>query len=196
MAVAKIWDQNTSTWVPALIGAQGPTGPTGLVGPTGPETVVVSATAPVNTDVLWADTSDPGDASIPPGGTAGQALVKIDSSNYNTQWLSIALDTPVVTTLTPTTGTVNLDFSSVHNKYLTHALTGNVSYTTSNRSAGKSVTIRITSGASSRTLAFPSWVFIGGAAPSSIASNKTGVLTVTFFGSADTDAVAAWAVQP
>lgn len=48
-------------------GATGPTGPTGAlgqIGPTGPtgatgdEGIVFSATAPENTDVLWADTSD------------------------------------------------------------------------------------------------------------------------------------------
>lgn len=196
MAVAKIWDQGTSSWIPALLGAQGPTGPSGSNGPTGPSTLIVSATAPTDTSILWADTTDAGDASIPAGGTAGQALVKVDSTNYNTQWASIPLDTPLVNVLTPTATSANLDMSSIHNTYLTHALSGNMTYTTSNRSAGKSVTIRVSAGASSRTLSFPAWVFVGNSAPSSIAANKVGVLTVTFFGSADTDAVAAWAVSP
>lgn len=195
MAVAKIWDPISEAWVPALIGAQGPTGPTGDTGPVGPVAVAVSSTPPVDTSILWADTSDPGENVIPPGGTAGQALIKIDSSNYNTTWGSIPSDTPTVSALTPTTGTVNLDFSTVHNKYLTHDLSGNVTYTASNKSAGKTVTIRVKSNGSLRTLIFPDWVFVGNVEPATIASNKTAILTVTYFGSADHEAVAAWAVE-
>jgi len=47
-----------------LIGPTGPTGPTGPsdgptgpTGPTGPEKLIISSTAPVDTTVLWADTS-------------------------------------------------------------------------------------------------------------------------------------------
>lgn len=55
-----------SFWVE--LGAPGSQGPQGLTGSTGP--------------------AGPG---VPTGGTANQALVKIDSANYNTQWSSIAL---------------------------------------------------------------------------------------------------------
>lgn len=48
-------------------GATGPTGPTGAIGPTGP----TGATGP----------------GVASGGTAGQVLSKIDSTNYNTQWI-------------------------------------------------------------------------------------------------------------
>lgn len=196
MAVAKIYDSGSASWIPAIIGAQGPTGPSGEAGPAGPASLEISATPPEDTTVLWADTSDPGDNVIPPGGTAGQALLKVDGTNYNTTWGNIPSETPIVQALTPTTGFVNLDFSNVHNKYLTHDLTGDVTYTTSNVSAGKTVTIRVKANGAQRLLVFPSWVFVGNLEPASIASGKTAILTVTFFGGADHDAVAAWAVEP
>ena len=93
-----------------------------------------------------------------------------------------------------TTGTVNLDFNT--EGYETQAaLTGNVTYTASNYAAGKSVTVRVINGGTQRTLTFPTnWVFVG-TKPSNIAANKTGVLTVTSFGTTEADCVAAWAVQ-
>lgn len=41
-----------------------------------------------------------------------------------------------------------------------------------------------------------SWVFLGAAAPVSIAANKTGILSLTCFGANETDVVAAYSVQP
>jgi hypothetical protein len=112
-------------------------------------------------------------------------------------------DTPIinvgisqVATLTPTTGTVNINLSTQGGRYLTHDLSGTVTYTTSNRAVGRVVTLRIKAGGSERTLAFPAWVFVGSAAPTTIAANKSAILTVTWFGTNETDAVAAYAVEP
>ena len=89
--------------------------------------------------------------------------------------------------------TVDLDFTG--NSYRTLALTGNVTFTSSNRAAGRTVTVKIAADASARTLTFPAgWKFVG-SKPTDIAASKTGILTVTCFGSADTDAVAAYAVE-
>lgn len=110
---------------------------------------------------------------------------------------ALALKAPLTTAvaaLTPTTGTVDLDLATVNGEYRTHALSGNVTYTSSNRATGKSVTVKVLCDATPRTFTFPSWVFVG-TAPTGIAANKTGILTVTWFGTADTDAVAAWSVQ-
>jgi hypothetical protein len=74
-------------------------------------------------------------------------------------------------------------------------LTGDITFTTSNRAANKSVCIKITSDSSTRSFTFPSWVFIGSGAPTSIAANKTAILTITCYGTADTDVVAAYAVD-
>jgi len=88
--------------------------------------------------------------------------------------------------------TTNLDFNLAAHRTL--ALTGNVTFTTSNLGAGKSSTVKILCDATPRTFTFPAWKFMG-TAPTGIAANKTGVLTVTAFGAADADCVAAYAVE-
>lgn len=107
-----------------------------------------------------------------------------------------ALQTPPVGTSLGTTGTVNLDMSALNATYQTVTLTGNVTLTTSNRAAGRSVTIRLVEAAGvTRTLNFPAnWVFVGAAKPTGL-NTQTCILTVTFFGTADADAVAAAAVE-
>jgi hypothetical protein len=85
-------------------GPQGPTGdagPTGAQGPTGEPGVVISPSEPDDLDVLWADTSEEGDAVLPLGGSAGQSLVKVSGDDYDTAWAD--LDTDDVSE-----GTVNL----------------------------------------------------------------------------------------
>jgi hypothetical protein len=90
--------------------------------------------------------------------------------------------------------TVALDFSG-GTGLSTRAAAGTVTFTASNYRAGAIKTVRVIAGGSSRTLIFPTnWVFVG-AKPASIASGKTGILTVTSFGTTEADCVAAWAVQ-
>jgi hypothetical protein len=48
--------------------------------------VVISPTEPENFDVLWADTSEEGDAVLPVGGLEGQSLVKASGSDYDATW--------------------------------------------------------------------------------------------------------------
>ena len=98
-----------------------------------------------------------------------------------------------VATLATSSGTQLLDFTS--QGYLTHSITGNITYTASNYSEGKSLTVRITSDGTARNLTFPtSWVFVG-SKPTSIAASKTAVLSVTSFGATEANSVAAYAVQ-
>ncbi len=93
-----------------------------------------------------------------------------------------------------TTGTLTLDLNSASLRS-TGALTGNITFATSNWAAGRSVTVRVVNGSTLRTLTFPSgWKFVG-AKPADIAASKVGVLTITAFGTADSDVVAAWAVE-
>lgn len=91
-------------------------------------------------------------------------------------------------------GSTAIDFTS--DDYRTITLTGNITFTTSNRAAARSVTLKIIGDSSSRTFTFPAWKFVGSAAPASIAANKIAILTLTCFGSADTDIVAAYAEEP
>jgi hypothetical protein len=104
------------------------------------------------------------------------------STNFNHGTLSYA-------------STVNLDMSTLAGLYRTISLTGNLTFTTSNRAAGRIVVLRLICDATQRNLTFPAdWKFIG-TKPSNIAASKTGILTLTFFGSTDADCIAAYGVQ-
>jgi len=65
---------------------QGVQGDQGDTGPKGEPGIVISPTEPDVTDVLWADTSEEGDAVIPVGGLEGQSLVKASGSDYDATW--------------------------------------------------------------------------------------------------------------
>jgi microcystin-dependent protein len=64
MTRLKAYNPATSQWEPLVTGGQGPIGPQGEQGETG-------ATGP----------------GVAEGGTAGQVLAKVDSTNYNTEWV-------------------------------------------------------------------------------------------------------------
>ena len=90
---------------------------------------------------------------------------------------------------------IELDLAALDGQVRTINLTGNLSLTSINRAAGRQVVLRLICDGTQRTLTFPSgWVFIG-TKPANIAASKTAVLSVTWFGTATTDAVAAYAVQ-
>ena len=90
---------------------------------------------------------------------------------------------------------VDLDMAALTGKYRTISLTGNLTFTTSNRAAGRQVTLRLLADGSARTLTFPAgWRFLG-TKPTEIAASKVGVLSLMFFGTADSDCVAAWGVE-
>jgi len=87
-----IVDDDCGTIVQVLAGAQGPPGPTGPDGPQGDPGIIIDAVPPLVTDVLWADTSEPGDMAIPPGGATGEVLAKVSGSDYDTDWFALGLD--------------------------------------------------------------------------------------------------------
>lgn len=91
-----------------------------------------------------------------------------------------------------TTTTVALDLTD--NDFQSISISANTTFTTSNRASGRSKTIRIITDGTLRTLTFPAWVFVG-TEPTDQAASKTGILTITAFGTADTDIVAAYAVE-
>lgn len=128
------------------------------------------------------------------GTTSGSPATNVQDA-VDSAFQGVALlGTPPVDALTPTTGSVDLDLDAVNGFLLTHALSGNVTYTSSNRAAGKTATVKVLCDATPRTFTFPSWEFMG-TAPTGIAANATGTLTVTWYGTADTDAVAVWEVE-
>jgi|GEM_PF-4569137 len=71
-------------------GAQGPKGDTGNAGAQGPkgDTGNTGAQGPKG-DTGNTGSQGPAGQGVPTGGTAGQALVKLDSTNYNTGWANI-----------------------------------------------------------------------------------------------------------
>ena len=74
-------------------------------------------------------------------------------------------------------------------------LSGGTINASANRAAGKSIVIKIAAGGSARTFTWNgSWVFIG-EQPTSIAANKTAILSMTCFGTAETDVVCSYAVE-
>lgn len=90
--------------------------------------------------------------------------------------------------------TTNIDLSAAD--YRTLTLAGNVTFTTSNRAAPRTVSIKIICDGSNRNFVFPAWVFVGAAAPASITAAKRAILTITAFGTNDTDIMAAYSVEP
>lgn len=60
-------------------------------GTKGTPAIVLTGTAPVNTSVLWADTSVTGTAVVPLGGSTGQVLAKISTTDYATTWADPAV---------------------------------------------------------------------------------------------------------
>lgn len=91
--------------------------------------------------------------------------------------------------------TITVDFTGDGFKTLT--ITGDPTFATSNRAAGRSVTYRLDPGAAARTPTWAAgWNWVGAAAPTTLTANKEGVLTLTCFGTADTDVFAAYAEEP
>ena len=85
-----------------------------------------------------------------------------------------------------------LDFNADQLQFDT--IDANTTFTTTNRAIGRSKTIKLTTDGSTRTFTFPAWKFVG-AKPTEQAASKIGILTLTCFGTADTDIVAAYAVE-
>jgi len=130
------------------------------------------------------------DVAVADGGTGAG-----DAATARTNLAAAAL-TPTVGAALGTTGTIDLDMSTLNDTYQTITLTGNPTFTTSNRAAGRSVTVKLSAGGSSRTITWPSWIPLGAALPTTLASGKVAVFTVTFFDTTDAAACASYAAQP
>lgn len=91
---------------------------------------------------------------------------------------------------------VDVDFSQ--EEFLTIPVSGDLELTGSNYAAAAQIHIRLTeSGSASRSLTFPAgWVFVGSAAPSTLAADATAQLTLTAYGATETDVIARWEVTP
>jgi hypothetical protein len=101
-----------------------------------------------------------------------------------------------ITSTASVSGARTLDLNA--DQLETWALSGSTAITfatTSNKAAGRSKTIRLVNDGTLQNLTLHSSWKIVGAAPTDIAASKTGILTLTCFGTAETDIVAAYAVE-
>ncbi len=104
--------------------------------------------------------------------------------------LKAEIDVPSTLTYAATT---NLDLSG--NNVQTVSLTGNVTFTFSNLSAGKAKVVRIICDGTLRTLAFPVGTkFVGAAAPASLAANTTAIFSIYSYSTTAADVVAAYQI--
>ena len=94
-----------------------------------------------------------------------------------------------------TTANIDVDFNEdALQKVL---LNGNpvIDTAAANKGAGKTIIIRITCDSSARNFTWnSSWKFVG-EKPVSIAANKTAILSMTCFGTNETDIICSYAVQ-
>lgn len=89
--------------------------------------------------------------------------------------------------------TVTLDFST--NNFQTIALTGDITFNTSNLASGRAKQVIISAGASARNITFPSWVWLGTGTPTSLAASKSALLTLISTSTTDGAVYATWTVQ-
>lgn len=100
----------------------------------------------------------------------------------------------IVAITTETTDNIQLDFAN-ETGLVTRNAASTVNFTGTNYTAGSTITVRIVPGGAARNLTFPAgWVFVG-SKPTQAASGKTGILTVTSFGTTEADCVASWVSQ-
>lgn len=77
------------------------------------------------------------------------------------------------------------------------SIAANTTFTGVNYAIGKKKTVKITTDATLRTLAFPpTWTFVGSAAPANQAASKEGLLTLTSYTALESGVIASYVVEP
>jgi hypothetical protein len=131
--------------------------------------------------------------SLPVGGTVGQVFKKNSSTNFDASFANI-LGSGTEST---TTGTINISLTP-GKEFDSVVLTGNPTFNTANRANGLFKSIRIDPNGSNRTLAFnASWKWLGTdfSAGTTLLSGKVAVLSLTCYGTAETDIIAVYLAQ-
>jgi len=120
---------------------------------------------------------------------AQPSIIGALTANGETELKSLVIQQEVLTYAS----TVNLNFKAFGGKRL--ALTGNVTFTSSNLGFGRQLLIRLVADASNRNLAFPAgWKFMNGT-PTALVANKTALLFLWCFNTTDADVVAFYIVE-
>lgn len=129
-------------------------------------------------------------ASSAVGGELSAAELDANFTNLKTACEQLAVETKTITVGTGlgTTGTVNLDLAALTGTAQRITLTGNPTFTTSNRATNRHMELRLAAGGSARTLAWPAgWVAFGAALPTALASGAVLRVAIECHGTADTD---------
>ena len=78
----------------------------------------------------------------------------------------------------------------------TMTISGAIALDTTNRGSGKFLTLRVVDNGSGQNITYASgWKWLSDSGPSTIAASKTGILSLTCYGTAESDIVAVWAVE-
>lgn len=94
-----------------------------------------------------------------------------------------------------TSGTIDLDLAALTGTLQTVAATGSITFTTSNRTAGKTLELRIDANGATRSITWPSWVAFGTALPASVESGTVLRVALSCTGTTDASIDAAVAVS-
>jgi hypothetical protein len=133
--------------------------------------------------------------AVHPAGTIYSSVLSSNLATYTDSNTNLASASVAAITYAANTNTVNFGASTM--PYFTTVITNDTVFTNRLQSAGKSVAIRLTGNITNSNLSFPAgWIFLGGGAPTSIASNKVAVLSLTAFGTDPTNITAVYSVQP
>lgn len=127
----------------------------------------------------------PVDADIIPiyDSEASSALVTTTVGGFRTRLANLVVETGLATT-----GTINLDLAALTGEIVTITLSGNPTFTTSNRVAGRAFELRLAAGGSTRTITWPvGWVAFGVALPTSLASGAVMSVALRCLGTADSN---------
>jgi len=137
-----------------------------------------------------------GRAIIAAGSVAAQLTALGIGSSGTLSGLTLASSTRYETVILAISyaSTVTLDLST--NNLQTLALTGDVTINTSNLAAGRAKQVIVSADSTARNISWPAgWVWIGSAAPASIAASKTAMLTLIPTSTTDASVKAFWSVQ-
>lgn len=161
-------------------GPQGADGSSGGVGNTGPQGPPGEPGANGSNGADGADGTDGADGA---DGDAGpQGAVGNQGPAGQDSFLEVAY-----------AATINLDFTA--DNFKATSLTGNLTFTTSNRTAARSIAFLLRADGSNRTLTFEAWTWLH-SVPTHINANKQGILSLSCFGTAISDIFASYAEQP
>jgi hypothetical protein len=136
--------------------------------------------------------------SITGGDADHVAFGVVNLAAFNDVLINEALSVRRIRTLQeglPFASNMVLNFGTFGSKRVT--LTGDVAFSAVGQLYGSQMTVRIQSDSSLRNMTWPAgWKFVGAAAPTSIAANKTALLQLWAFGLNESDIVARYIVEP